>query len=198
MATAGPIPSTAPVSGWVPPAPTHAPGSHTRSGNAMGRTRAGLLDGAARAFAERGLRRSTMQSIAAAAGVAKATLYNHFRTKDEVARALLAGELDRLAAVAAGGPPAAALAEVADEVAAHPVLQRLARDEPEALTGLLAAPADRWAEVLDRLATALRTDRDAAGIVAHWLVGLVLQPGEAPARRAAAERLAVLVAARAA
>ena len=31
-----------------------------------------------------------MQSIAAAAGVAKATLYNHFRTKDEVAAALLA------------------------------------------------------------------------------------------------------------
>jgi AcrR family transcriptional regulator len=159
----------------------------------MGRTRAGLLDGAARAFAERGLRRSTMQSIAAAAGVAKATLYNHFRTKDEVARALLAAELDRLGAVAADGPPAPALAVLADEVATHPVLRRLAGGEPEALTGLLAAPPGRFEEVLDRLAAALRTDRDTAGIVARWLVGLVLQPGEAPARRAAAERLAVLV-----
>ena len=65
---------------------------------------AGLLPGAARAFAEHGLRRSTMQSIAAAAGVAKATLYNHFRTKDEVAAALLAVELDRLTALAAGLP----------------------------------------------------------------------------------------------
>ncbi|MGY1642337.1 TetR family transcriptional regulator [Geodermatophilus sp. SYSU D00703] len=193
MATAGPTPGTAPVAGWVPPAPAHAPGSHTRGGNAMGRTRAGLLDGAARAFAERGLRRSTVQSVAAAAGVAKATLYNHFRTKDEVARALLAAELDRLAAVAAAGPPPAALAELADEVAGHPVLQRLARDEPATLTGLLAAPPDRWAEVLDRLAAALRTDRDTAGVVASWLVGLVLQPGEAPARRAAAARIAVLV-----
>ena len=62
----------------------------------------GLLAGAARAFAEHGLRRSTMQSVAAAAGVAKATLYNHFRTKDEVAAALLAVELDRLSALAAG------------------------------------------------------------------------------------------------
>ena len=60
------------------------PGSHTRAGNAMNRTRAGLLAGAARAFADQGLRRSTMQSVAAAAGVAKATLYNHFRTKDDV------------------------------------------------------------------------------------------------------------------
>ncbi|MGY1705002.1 TetR family transcriptional regulator [Geodermatophilus sp. SYSU D00697] len=181
------------TSAWVPRGPAHAPGSHTRGGNAMGRTRAGLLDGAARAFAERGLRRSTMQSVAAAAGVAKATLYNHFRTKDEVARALLAAELDRLGAVAAGRPPATALAELADEVAGHPVLQRLARDEPEVLTGLLAAPPDRWSEVLDRLATALGTDRGTAGLVARWLVGLVLQPGEGPARRAAAERLVVLV-----
>jgi AcrR family transcriptional regulator len=181
------------MAGWAPRGPAHAPGSHTRGGNAMGRTRAGLLDGAARAFAERGLRRSTMQSVAAAAGVAKATLYNHFRTKDEVARALLATELDRLGAVAAGRSVAAALGDLADEVAAHPVLRRLARDEPEALTGLLAAPPDRWVEVLDRLAAALRTDPGTAGVLARWLVGLVLQPGEAPARRAAAERLAVLV-----
>jgi AcrR family transcriptional regulator len=193
MATAGPTPETAPVTGWVPRAPAHAPGSHTRSGNAMGRTRAGLLAGAARAFAERGLRRSTMQSVAAAAGVAKATLYNHFRTKDEVGRALLAAELDRLAAVAADGPPARALAALADEVARHPVLRRLAADEPEALTGLLGTSTGRWEEVLDRLAAALRTDRGTAGIVAAWLVGLVLQPGEAPARHAAAGRLAVLV-----
>ena len=68
----------------------------------MNRTRAGLLAGAARAFAEHGLRRSTMQSIAAAAGVAKATLYNHFRTKDEVAAALLAVELDRLSRAGRG------------------------------------------------------------------------------------------------
>ncbi|MGY1692926.1 TetR family transcriptional regulator [Geodermatophilus sp. SYSU D01105] len=181
------------TSAWVPRGPAHAPGSHTRGGNAMGRTRAGLLEGAARAFAERGLRRSTMQSVAAAAGVAKATLYNHFRTKDEVARALLAAELDRLGALAAGRPAATALAELADEVAGHPVLQCLARDEPEVLTGLLAAPPDRWVEVLDRLATALGTDRGTAGVLARWLVGLVLQPGETPARRTAAERLAVLV-----
>ena len=59
----------------------------------MNRTRAELLAGAAEAFAAQGFRRATMQSVAAATGVAKATLYNYFRTKDEVARALLAVEL---------------------------------------------------------------------------------------------------------
>ena len=34
------------------------------------------------------MRACTMQAAAAAAGVSKATLYNYFRTKDELARAL--------------------------------------------------------------------------------------------------------------
>src|SRR5919206_1026961 len=110
--------------------PAHVPGAHTRSGNAMGRTRRGLLDGAARAFAQHGLRRSTMQSVAVAAGVAKATLYNHFRTKDEVARALLAAELDRLEELVTALPRDQALAALSDELGAHPVLRRLAGADP--------------------------------------------------------------------
>ena len=146
--------------------PAHLPGAHTRSGNAMGRTRPGLLAGAARAFAEHGVRRSTMQSIAAAAGVAKATLYNHFRTKDEVAAALLAAELDRLTAWPTGLPLDQALAALSDELGAHPVLRRLAETEPEALAGLLAVDADRWAELTGRLAAALRLDADGAELAA--------------------------------
>src|SRR6476619_1697456 len=119
-------------------------GIHTRSGNGMSRTRSGLLSGAARAFAEHGLRRSTMQSIADAAGVAKATLYNHFRTKDEVAAALLAVELDRLEQLAAGLPRERALAVLSDELGAHPVLRRLAVAEPETLAGLLSVGTERW------------------------------------------------------
>jgi AcrR family transcriptional regulator len=170
--------------------PVHLPGAHTRSGNAMGRTRLGLLTGAARAFAEYGLRRSTMQSIAAAAGVAKATLYNHFRTKDEVAAALLAVELDRLAVLAAGLPLDQALAALSDELGAHPVLRRLAGTEPEVLTGLLAVDLDRWGELTGRLAEALGVDVDSAELAARWLLGVVLQPGRSTTRHRHATRLA--------
>ncbi|HEX2074328.1 MAG TPA: TetR family transcriptional regulator [Geodermatophilus sp.] len=156
----------------------------------MGRTRAGLLAGAARAFAERGLRRSTMQSVAAAAGVAKATLYNHFRTKDEVSRALLTTELTRLTGLVAGLPPTAALSALADEVAGHPVLRRLAETEPDVLAGLLAAGPAHWADVVSRLALALSVDPDSAGLVGRWLVGLALQPGERAERHRQAARLA--------
>ncbi len=156
----------------------------------MNPTRRGLLDGAARAFADTGLRRTTMQSVAAAAGVAKATLYNHFRTKDEVARELLAVELDRLTALATGLPAGRALAALSDELGAHPVLRRLAETEPEVLTGLLAVDADRWARLRDRLAAALGTDADGAEVAGRWLLGVVVQPGRSLDRHRQAARLA--------
>ena len=180
-----------------PPAPwrgpAHVPGAHTRGGNAMNRTRAGLLAGASRAFAEHGLRRSTMQSVAAAAGVAKATLYNHFRTKDEVAAELLANELDRLAALAAALPTAQALAALSDEMGAHPVLRRLAETEPETLTAMLAVGPERWSELTERLAAALRIDDDGAQIVARWLIGVAMQPGRSTTRHRHAARLAAVL-----
>ena len=186
------LPSSA-LPGPVRRGPEHLPGVHTRSGNAMNRTRAGLLAGAARAFAEHGVRRSTMQSIAAAAGVAKATLYNHFRTKDEVAAALLAVEVDRLSALAASLPLDQALGALSDELGAHPVLRRLATTEPEALTTLLTVDGERWAEMTSRLGAALRVDGDGAELAGRWLLGVVLQPGRSTTRRRLAGRLAAVL-----
>ena len=185
MSLAGPV-------AW--PGPAHVPGSHTRAGNAMGRTRLGLVAGAARAFGEQGLRRSTMQSIAAAAGVAKATLYNHFRTKDDVVAALVAAELDRLALLAAELPLEQALAALSDQLGAHPVLRRLAVTEPDVLTGLLSVDAQRWDGLTERLAGALSVDRDGAGLIARWLLGVVLQPGRSTTRHRHAARLAGVLA----
>jgi AcrR family transcriptional regulator len=156
----------------------------------MGRTRAGLLAGASRALAEQGLRRTTMQSVAVAAGVAKATLYNHFRTKDDVVTALLAAEFERLTALAAALPLEQGLGALSDELGAHPVLRRLAETEPELLTSLLTVGTERWAELVERLAVALRVDGDSAELAARWLLGVVLQPGRSTTRHRHAGRLA--------
>jgi AcrR family transcriptional regulator len=121
-----------------------------------------------------------MQHVAAAAGVAKATLYNHFRTKDDVAGALLEAELVRLAGLAAGLPREKALLALAEEVGGHPVLRRLAETEPDALARLLQA-ADQG-RVAQRLRSALFLDEDTAAVVLSWLVGLVLRPGTAQQR----------------
>jgi AcrR family transcriptional regulator len=158
-----------------------------------GRTRAVLVAGAARAFATHGLRACTMQAVAAAAGVSKATLYNYFRTKDEVVRALVAAELERLTSLAEQLPADAALAALADELGEHPVLRRLAASEPETLAALVDAGPEVWADLTRRLAAALSTDEDGAGIAARWLLGVALQPARSSARHRAAARITAAV-----
>ena len=151
------------------------------------------MAGAARAFAEHGVHRATMHAVAAAAGVGRATLYNYFRTKDEVVRALLDTELERLSALAASLPRAQALAALADELGGHPVLRRLAAGEPESLTALLQLSPEAWTALTARLATVLGTDEEGPGLAARWLVGVLLHPGRSSARHRAAAKLAAVL-----
>jgi AcrR family transcriptional regulator len=50
-----------------------------------GRTRAQLVQAAIQVFSARGVSAATMQEIAAVAGMTTGTVYNHFKTKEEVA-----------------------------------------------------------------------------------------------------------------
>lgn len=52
------------------------------------RTRRQLIAAAITAFSERGVAETTLQQIAVVAGVTKGTVYNHFRTKTEIVRAV--------------------------------------------------------------------------------------------------------------
>lgn len=55
-----------------------------RSQGKRGRTRAGLMDAAAEAFANTGVEAASINAIAHAANVSNGTFYNHFRDKDEI------------------------------------------------------------------------------------------------------------------
>ena len=182
-------------------APVRPAGTRARSGNAMLRTRAAILAAALRCVERQGVRRTTMSDIAGTAGVAKATLYNHFRTKDDVLVALVESTVlalaDRAVAVAGGtaeqvpGRPAPgsgladALVLLTGELADAPALRRLAADEPALLVRLVspAAPA-AWMTVRDaaaRLLTAagLPTSDLAATLVLRHLVHHLVWPSTA-------------------
>ena len=58
--------------------------------------RAELLDIAARLFAERGLRATTVRDIADAAGILSGSLYHHFDSKESMVDEILRGFLDAL------------------------------------------------------------------------------------------------------
>ncbi|MEO6887112.1 MAG: TetR family transcriptional regulator [Jatrophihabitantaceae bacterium] len=159
-------------------APVHQPGTRSRAGNAMSRTRGALLDGARRAVEVSGTK-ITMAQVAAAAGVAKATLYNHFRTRDAVLHALLVDEVTVLAAQFGEQPLPDALGGVANALADHPLLRTLARIEPQTLAalGCIDASAEGWRLAQRAVCAALAADsRGGADTVVRWLASYLLSP----------------------
>jgi AcrR family transcriptional regulator len=166
--------------------PRREHGLRSRAGNAMGRTRSALLDGAGRAIEKHGSRRATMADIATLAGVAKGTLYNHFRTKDAVYAAALDTGLRTLAeecTTVAADDLADALALAAERLSTSAPLRRVATDEPAVLAALTAVGSDgKWQVPRDSvratLAAAGRTTAEpAVDVVLRWLVSFVGNPG---------------------
>lgn len=166
-------------------APIRERGVHSRAGNAMARTRLAVLDGAARAVEKHGARKATMADIAALAGIAKGTLYNHFRAKEAVYAAAIDAAIRSLASectVAARDNLADALALAAERVGSHPAVRRIAADEPAALAALMT-PTDMplWglarSAVRDVLVAAgVATSSASVDAVLRWLVSFVAAP----------------------
>lgn len=84
----------------------------TRALLPRGERRASILDGAAAAFADAGFAATSMETIAASAGVSKLIVYRHFESKEELYRSVIEQVAARLAAVfaeaVAHGDPAEA------------------------------------------------------------------------------------------
>jgi AcrR family transcriptional regulator len=175
--------------------PVRQKGTHTRAGNAMNRTRAALLDGAARAVEVSGTK-ITMAQVAAAAGVAKATLYNHFRTREAVLAALLEHEIESIIAAHGSKPLGRALVDAASAIATSPVRRGLARVEPATLAAVarIDESAVGWQRARAALEAAVAAEsRDGASTVLRWLASfLVTEADEAAIARDVAILLAGL------
>lgn len=161
------------------------PGTRVRAGNAMSRTRAVVLAATVRLVAERGTRRTSMADIASASGIAKGTLYNHFRTKEEVWEAVLTAEIEALASECAGLPLDEALGRAARRIGGHPAVRRLAADEPAVLATLLSAPPAasprRLAtEAVRRMLAEAGRHPGTADLVLRWLESHLARPAPTP------------------
>jgi AcrR family transcriptional regulator len=145
----------------------------------MSRSRAALLAGARRAVEVSGTKIS-MSQVATAAGVAKATLYNHFRTRDAVLAALLDHEVDELLRQAAGLQLDEALLMTASTLSQHPVLLALARREPATTVRLAQVDGEEpnWHRArlaVEQLLSA--ANRGGADTVLRWLASMMVTPG---------------------
>jgi AcrR family transcriptional regulator len=123
-------------------------------------TRAALVDGAARLFAEKGYDKTTVADIAAAADVSTRTFFTYFRAKEDV---LFAGPDQRLKAIADAFDTVQAESPIA---AVHRMVEHVlaASDDlssPDRLAIMFARP-ELQAQALQRLIAAQR-------LIAEWL-----------------------------
>jgi AcrR family transcriptional regulator len=145
----------------------------------MSRSRAALLAGARRAVEVSGTKIS-MSQVATVSGVAKATLYNHFRTRDAVLTALLDHEVDELLHQASGRPLDEALRVTAAALSKHPVLLALARREPATVVRLASIDGEgqNWRRARDAVEHLLSvSNRGGTDTVLRWLASLMVAPG---------------------
>ncbi len=141
------------------------------------RTRSAILEGTKSLIATVGLQKTNMIDIADTAEVSRATLYNHFRDKASVVRALLESEIERvLLAIDADLSPADALATISWNICADPALEMMRRADPAVLTQMLTQFDDPlWKQIKEGLERLLHSP-SRAEIARLWLLGQVLQP----------------------
>lgn len=171
-------------------------GSHSRAGNAMERSRRALLDGAREAVATNGLTRTSMVDIADFGQVARATLYNHFRSKDELWLALIldevesASQLFREQATFESG-----LNALATYIGAHPMLRTITRDDPATLASLTRVNESQiWQTIYARFASLAKerkvSDSAAVDLAFRWLISQIAYPLAPEAQANAASMVA--------
>jgi AcrR family transcriptional regulator len=139
-----------------------------------------ILKGAAAAFAEKGYVGTSMEDVAAAAGITKLIVYRHFGSKEELYDAVLEGVSERgrevfIAGLQAGRPGSGAVR----------ALLTVAREDPAAFT-LLWRHAIREPRFAEHAGTIRQRGVDAA---AALLASAGVDPGAGPLRRWAAETI---------
>lgn len=154
------------------------------------------LDAAARCFARHGLRRTRVTDIADDVGVSRVTVYRQVGTVEDVARLLLARELDRLvtslvptlmAADDADGI-VSVIASAVEFAIEHPVLSKVLRDEPDLVGAFVIAELptliDRLLVLADpvvrRLADLDRSSRFDIPVLGEWVARVVITMVVAP------------------
>lgn len=118
-----------------------------------------------------------MIEIADTSEVSRATLYNHFRDKGSVLRALLESEVERLfQMVDSDISPSQALMEMSRAISSDVALKTMRQADSALVTQMLAKTDDPLWQQVDEGLVRLIGNRDGADIARLWLIGQVLQP----------------------
>ena len=155
------------------------------------RTQGAILEGTKSLIATVGLQRTNMIDIADTSQVSRATLYNHFRDKASVVRALLESEVDRiLALIDSDISPADALLGISREISTDPALTMMRKTDQGILAQILVRVEDPIWQQINAGLVRLLGDENRSAIARLWLIGQVMQPLGVEQGRAQARAIA--------
>jgi AcrR family transcriptional regulator len=153
------------------------------------RTQNAVLEATKQLIATTGLKKMSMIEIADVSEVSRATLYNHYRDKDSVLRALCESELQRLVAIAQAAPDTTtALEQISIEISQDKALSAMRTQDPDSLTIALAAQTDTlWKAFAIAMGHLLGSEK--SQLATRWLIGQALHPITPAQSRAQAEAI---------
>ncbi|MBM3704087.1 MAG: helix-turn-helix transcriptional regulator [Actinobacteria bacterium] len=155
------------------------------------RTRTALLDGARLVLSEVGVREANMITIADRSRVARATLYNHFRDKEEILHALLDSEIARMSELAkSASNRSEVLFLLSRDIFDNGVLRKVAELEPHLIARMVTiSESEKWGQVRETLQSVLYCSRESGELVLRWLLSQFFSPVPESARRGAVEKV---------
>jgi len=140
------------------------------------RTQSAILEATQKLIATTGLKKMSMIEIADMSEVSRATLYNHYRDKESVIRALCESEMQRLVEIAQAAPDTtAALVLMSKEISSNKALAAMRSQDPESLTIALSAQTDTlWKAFSIAMSHLLGNEKGEFAI--RWLIGQAMHP----------------------
>jgi AcrR family transcriptional regulator len=153
------------------------------------------MDSARELLRQSGISSTNMIEIADRAQVSRASLYNHFRDKQEVFLALVETEVERIATIALVAPSRSeALYQISREISEHDGLKKaLERDGELVAAALTSRDHQIWEEIYNHLAKIFATDVVGVGLVLRWLLGQITAPLSKEHSREQANRIAEIL-----
>ena len=153
------------------------------------RTQNAILEATKALIATTGVKKMSMIEIADVSQVSRATLYNHYRDKDSVLRALCESELARLVEIAQNAPHASvALEQISLQVSSDSALAAMRVQDPDLLSQALTHHEDHlWKAFAIALAHLLGEEKSSLAL--RSLLGQALHPINAHQSRAQAEAI---------
>ncbi len=153
------------------------------------------MDSAKELLRHSGVSATNMIEIADRAHVSRASLYNHFRDKQEVFLALIETEIERIATIAlVSQSRSEALYIISREISEHEGLKKaLERDGDLVAAALTSRDHEIWQEIYSQLAKIFATDVVGVGLVLRWLLGQITAPLSKEHSREQANRISEIL-----